>query len=316
MAQQLIESLADATSSPSKYKDEYREKVLELIEAQGRRARRSPSQPEAPAPAKVPGPDGRAGGEPGRGPRPTTTSPSARAPSRPSREGQGRRPKASAVDVLRRVHELEPLGHARDLEHALNRLRAAHEHEPALALLQAPLRAITIAAARSSPGSRARAGRARRRRRPARRASRSSSGSSSPRREQVELAAQRDDRDRAAHRSRSRTSTRRKPKPDGAAGRLGRWRGCAAPTAPAPGSPAGGRGAASPTRRRRRARRRRRGARAHPRARHPAGLARRLDLPVPERPPAGDRASTPRAASSTATTTPGAPAATRRSSTT
>ena len=41
-------------------------------------------------------------------------------------------------------------------------------------------------------------------------------------------------------------------------------------------------------RRRRRAGRRARGARAHPRARHPAGLEGRLDLPVPERPPAGD----------------------------
>jgi hypothetical protein len=43
------------------------------------------------------------------------------------------------VDVLRRVHELQPVGHARDLEHALDRLRAAHEHEPAPRVLQPPL---------------------------------------------------------------------------------------------------------------------------------------------------------------------------------
>ena len=40
--------------------------------------------------------------------------------------------------------------------------------------------------------------------------------------------------------------------------------------------------------RQRRADRRARGAAPHPRARHPAGLEGRLDLPVPQRPPAGD----------------------------
>ena len=58
----------DRLRARASYKDEYREKVLELIEAQGRRARRSSSQPEAPAPAAGAGPDGRARGEPRRGP--------------------------------------------------------------------------------------------------------------------------------------------------------------------------------------------------------------------------------------------------------
>jgi DNA end-binding protein Ku len=52
MAEQLIESLS-ADFEPSKYHDEYREKVLELIErkAQGEEIA---VQPEAPQPAKVP----------------------------------------------------------------------------------------------------------------------------------------------------------------------------------------------------------------------------------------------------------------------
>jgi DNA end-binding protein Ku len=52
MAQQLIDSLS-ADFDPSRYKDEYREKVLELIErkAQGEEIA---VQPEAPAPARVP----------------------------------------------------------------------------------------------------------------------------------------------------------------------------------------------------------------------------------------------------------------------
>jgi len=52
MAEQLIESLS-AEFEPEKYHDEYREKVLELIErkAQGEEIA---VQPEAPAPAKVP----------------------------------------------------------------------------------------------------------------------------------------------------------------------------------------------------------------------------------------------------------------------
>jgi len=52
MAQQLIDSLS-SEFDPSRYKDEYREKVLELVErkAQGEEIA---VQPEAPAPAKVP----------------------------------------------------------------------------------------------------------------------------------------------------------------------------------------------------------------------------------------------------------------------
>ena len=52
MAQQLIDSLS-SEFDPSQYRDEYRDKVLELIErkAQGEEIT---VQPEAPAPAKVP----------------------------------------------------------------------------------------------------------------------------------------------------------------------------------------------------------------------------------------------------------------------
>jgi DNA end-binding protein Ku len=52
MAQQLIDSLS-SEFDPTRYKDEYREKVLELVErkAQGEEIA---AQPEAPAPAKVP----------------------------------------------------------------------------------------------------------------------------------------------------------------------------------------------------------------------------------------------------------------------
>ena len=52
MAQQLIDSLS-SEFDPSQYRDEYRDKVLELIErkAQGEEIA---VQPEAPEPAKVP----------------------------------------------------------------------------------------------------------------------------------------------------------------------------------------------------------------------------------------------------------------------
>jgi DNA end-binding protein Ku len=52
MAQQLIDSLS-SEFDPTRYKDEYREKVLELVErkAQGEEIA---VQPEAPEPAKVP----------------------------------------------------------------------------------------------------------------------------------------------------------------------------------------------------------------------------------------------------------------------
>ncbi len=52
MAQQLIESLA-TDFEPARYKDEYREKVLELIEAKAA-GEEIAVAPEAPAPAKVP----------------------------------------------------------------------------------------------------------------------------------------------------------------------------------------------------------------------------------------------------------------------
>jgi DNA end-binding protein Ku len=52
MAQQLIESLT-SEFEPEKYRDEYREKVLELIERKAS-GEEIAVQPEAPAPAKVP----------------------------------------------------------------------------------------------------------------------------------------------------------------------------------------------------------------------------------------------------------------------
>src|SRR3954454_21679035 len=52
MAQQLIESLA-TDFEPDRYRDQYREKVLELIEAKAQ-GQEIVAQPEAPAPAKVP----------------------------------------------------------------------------------------------------------------------------------------------------------------------------------------------------------------------------------------------------------------------
>jgi DNA end-binding protein Ku len=52
MARQLIESLTDEFD-PGKYKDEYREKVLQLIERKAE-GEEIAVQPEAPEPAKVP----------------------------------------------------------------------------------------------------------------------------------------------------------------------------------------------------------------------------------------------------------------------
>ena len=52
MAQQLIESLV-TDFEPERYKDEYREKVLELIERKAS-GEEITAAPEAPAPAKVP----------------------------------------------------------------------------------------------------------------------------------------------------------------------------------------------------------------------------------------------------------------------
>ena len=66
MAQQLIDSLS-AEFDPTKFKDEYRERVLELIERKAA-GEEIAVQPEAEETEPAPGPDGRAGGEPGRGP--------------------------------------------------------------------------------------------------------------------------------------------------------------------------------------------------------------------------------------------------------
>ena len=74
MAQQLIDSLS-SDFEPPKYHDEYREKVLELIEAQGRRpGDRHPAGRRGAAEGARP--DGRARGEPrrGQGPAPASRS--------------------------------------------------------------------------------------------------------------------------------------------------------------------------------------------------------------------------------------------------
>ena len=77
MAQQLIDSLS-AEFDPTKYKDEYRERVLDLIERKAA-GEEIAVQPEAEEAARRAGPDGRAGGQPGR--RRATRSPSALSPS-------------------------------------------------------------------------------------------------------------------------------------------------------------------------------------------------------------------------------------------
>ena len=72
MAQQLIESLV-TDFEPERYKDEYREKVLELIERKAS-GEEITAAPEAPAPAAGAGPDGRAGGQPRRRHKPKRKS--------------------------------------------------------------------------------------------------------------------------------------------------------------------------------------------------------------------------------------------------
>ena len=69
MAQQLIDSLS-SDFEPSKYNDEYREKVLELVERKAE-GEEIAIQPEAEEPAEGARPDGRARGQPRRrqGPR-------------------------------------------------------------------------------------------------------------------------------------------------------------------------------------------------------------------------------------------------------
>ena len=125
MAQQLIESLA-TEFEPGRYKDEYREKVLELIEAKAA-GEEIAVAPEAPAPAKVP--DLMAALE--------ASLAAVSSDDKPKRKSGAKGASARlARRRLGRVDELEPLGHARDLEHALDLDRAAHEHEPAVELLE------------------------------------------------------------------------------------------------------------------------------------------------------------------------------------
>ena len=122
MAQQLIESLA-TDFEPERYKDEYREKVLELIEAKAA-GEEIAVAPEAPAPAKVP--DLMAALEASLAAVGSDDKPKRKSSAKERENGED----------LGCVDELEPLGHARDLEDALNRDRAAHEHELAVELFE------------------------------------------------------------------------------------------------------------------------------------------------------------------------------------
>ena len=90
MAQQLIDSLS-ADFDPSRYKDEYREKVLDLIERKAA-GEEIAVQPEAAGAGPRAGPDGRAGGQPGRGQGPR------RRRQRQGREGEGQ---VLVVEVVR-----------------------------------------------------------------------------------------------------------------------------------------------------------------------------------------------------------------------
>ena len=243
----------------------------------------------------------------------------ARTPARrsaPPASASSRRP-GLAEDVLGRVDELEPLGHARDLEDALNRRRAAHEHQPALVVGQAPAgehdrpQAAGVEEVERAQIERhdvdaglvrealqlglerrpSRAGRARRA---------ASTIASAPRTYGLEA-------EPRHARKRKRTARR------------GGWgNGQVAPhrLLGTRASPAGGPAAASRTSRRGRARGRAGGARAHPRARRSRRPGRTSGSARIRTATCRRRASTPPGASSTATTTPGAPAATRRSSTT
>ena len=254
MAQQLIESLV-TDFEPERYKDEYREKVLELIERKAS-GEEITAAPEAPAPAAVP--DLMAALEASLAATPKRSvlegdraredqRQRSRSVSEGVRSAHGPAKPAAALARPRGGDEVQPLGHARDLEHALNRRGAADEHEPALVLVQAARWRARPRAARSSRGSRAGAGRAPpRRRRARRRAARARAPAPRSRACPARRAARRPRAGRAA-RSRTRTSSPRKRKPGRDRGVSKRCPGCVAPTAPAPGSPGAPRVAASRT---------------------------------------------------------------------
>ncbi len=157
MAQQLIESLV-SDFEPERYRDEYREKVLELIERKAS-GEEITAAPEAPAPAKVP--DLMAALE--------ASLAAVRPDDDEKPKRNRRRPSARRPRPRRSVDELEPFGHARDLEHALNAAEPRTSTSRRSLSSSRSLAATNRRAARWSRGSRARAGRARRRRRQARR---------------------------------------------------------------------------------------------------------------------------------------------------
>ena len=142
MAQQLIESLS-GEFEPEKYKDQYREQVLELIERKAA-GEEITAVPEAPAPAKVP--DLMAALEASL----AAVDKPKRKRRQGTRKGQSRRCRA--------------LGHAGELEDALNGRRAATSTRLGRSRA-AGARPTGPRAGRWSRGSRARAGRGRPRRR-------------------------------------------------------------------------------------------------------------------------------------------------------
>ena len=90
MAQQLIDSLS-SDFEPEKYRDEYREKVLELIERKAA-GEEIAVQPEAPRAGQGARPDGRARGEPRGGQGRRRADGKARGRRRRRRPSQGSRP--------------------------------------------------------------------------------------------------------------------------------------------------------------------------------------------------------------------------------
>ena len=127
MAQQLIDSLS-SEFEPERYRDEYREKVLELIERKAS-GEEIAVQPEAPQPAKVPGPDGGAGGEPrGRQGQRTATAKSAQH-EEASKSGSKSKAKEKAKRLARLGVHLEPHARPRGVVDAPAVRELLDEHE-------------------------------------------------------------------------------------------------------------------------------------------------------------------------------------------
>ena len=105
MAQQLIESLS-ADFDPTKFKDEYRERVLELIERKAA-GEEIAVQPEAEDDGRRAGPDGRAGGQPGRDP--VRRLRRAGAEEEPAAKSTGRQGLGEAATAVGEAHSRKPV---------------------------------------------------------------------------------------------------------------------------------------------------------------------------------------------------------------